>query len=43
MLPVAFATVFGASSVYGSMQVHRCRAEHHQRPAWSLDDMPAVM
>jgi hypothetical protein len=41
--PFAIAGVFGASSAYGLVQVHRCRAEHVKRPAWSLAEMPAVM
>lgn len=35
--------LFAASSTYGYVQVHRCRAEHVKRPAWSLAEMPAVM
>jgi hypothetical protein len=37
------AGLFGASTVYGLVQVRRCRAEHVKRPAWSLAEMPAVM
>jgi len=40
---IGVAGVFGASSGYGYFQVRRCRAEHEKRPAWSLDEMPAVM
>jgi hypothetical protein len=43
LVPIGIAGVFGASSAYGLVQVHRCRAEHEKRPAWSLADMPAVM
>ena len=41
--PLGVAGVFGASAVYGTVQVGRCRAEHKKRPAWSLAEMPAVM
>jgi hypothetical protein len=43
IVPIMLAGVFGASSVYGMVQVHRCRVEHEKRPGWSLADMPAVM
>lgn len=43
LVPIAFGGVFAASSAYGFIQVHRCRAEHVKRPAWSLAEMPAVM
>jgi hypothetical protein len=43
IVPIGLAGVFGASSVYGYVQVGRCRAEHVKRPAWSLAEMPAVM
>jgi hypothetical protein len=43
VVPIGIAGVFGASSVYGYVQVHRCRAEHVKRPGWSLAEMPAVM
>ncbi len=43
LVPIGIAGVFGASSAYGLVQVHRCRVEHEKRPAWSLADMPAVM
>jgi len=42
-VPIAIAGLFFASSAYGFVQVHRCRAEHEKRPTWSLADMPAVM
>jgi hypothetical protein len=35
--------VFAASTAYGYVEVHRCRAEHVKRPGWSLAEMPAVM
>lgn len=35
--------VFAASTAYGYVEVHRCRAEHVKRPDWSLAEMPAVM
>src|SRR5215510_9607276 len=35
VVPIGIAGVFGASGVYGFAQVHRCRAEHEKRPAWS--------
>src|SRR5215510_13783398 len=37
LVPIGFAGVFGASSAYGFVQVHRCRAEHAKRPGWSLE------
>ena len=40
---VGVAGLFGASTVYGLVQVRRCRAEHTKRPGWSLAEMPAVM
>ena len=43
LVPIGIAGVFGASSAYGFVQVHRCRREHEKRPAWSLAEMPAVM
>jgi hypothetical protein len=43
LVPIALGGVFVASSAYGFVQVHRCRAEHQKRPAWSLEEMPAVM
>jgi hypothetical protein len=43
LVPIGVAGVFGGSSVYGFLQVRRCRAEHQKRPGWSLQDMPAVM
>jgi hypothetical protein len=43
LVPIGMAGVFGASSAYGAVQVHRCRVEHVKRPGWSLEDMPAVM
>lgn len=43
LVPIGVAGVFGASSGYGLVQVRRCRAEHHKRPSWSLEAMPAVM
>jgi hypothetical protein len=43
LVPLSFAGVFGASSVYGAVTVHDCRVEHEKRPAWSLAEMPAVM
>lgn len=43
IVPLALAGMFGASSAYGAVQVHRCRVEHEKRPGWSLADMPAVM
>lgn len=41
--PAAVSGVFVTSTVYGFVQVHRCRSAHELRPQWSLDDMPAVM
>jgi hypothetical protein len=41
--PAAVSGVFALSTVYGFVQVHRCRDAHEQRPQWSLADMPAVM
>ena len=43
LVGLGVAGLFAASSVYGAVQVHRCRAEHEKRPAWSLAEMPAVM
>jgi hypothetical protein len=43
VVPIAIGGVFAASTAYGFVQVHRCRAEHEKRPGWSLADMPAVM
>ena len=43
LVPIGVAGVFGASGAYGFVEVHRCRAEHLKRPAWSLAEMPAVM
>lgn len=43
VVPLGVAGVFGVSSAYGFVQVGRCRAEHKKRPAWSLEEMPAVM
>ena len=42
-VPITIGGVFAASTSYGFIQVHRCRAEHAKRPAWSLAEMPAVM
>jgi hypothetical protein len=43
IVPISLAGVFAASSAYGAIQVRRCRAEHVNRPGWSLAEMPAVM
>lgn len=43
IVPIGFAGTFGVSSAYGFVQVGRCRTEHAKRPAWSLEQMPAVM
>ena len=43
VVPIGLAGVFGASGVYGAVQVRRCRAEFAKRPSMSLVDMPAVM
>jgi hypothetical protein len=43
IVPLALSGLFGVSAGYGAIQVHRCRAEHEKRPAWSLAEMPAVM
>jgi len=43
LVPMAAAGAFGVSSGYGLVQVRRCRAEHVKRPAWSLEEMPAIM
>ena len=42
-VPIGVAGTFGASTVYGYMQVSRCRTEYKKRPTWTLDDLPAVM
>lgn len=43
LAPIGVAGGLAASSAYGFVQIHRCRAEHDRRPDWSLADMPAVM
>jgi hypothetical protein len=43
LVPIGIAGVFGASTAYGFVQVHRCRVEYEKRPTWTLADMPAVM
>lgn len=43
IVPIGFAGTFGVASVYGFVQVGRCRTEHAKRSGWSLDEMPAVM
>jgi hypothetical protein len=43
VVPIGVAGTFGASTVYGFVQVGRCRTEYRKRPTWTLGDMPAVM
>ncbi|HUS27468.1 MAG TPA: hypothetical protein VMZ53_03135 [Kofleriaceae bacterium] len=42
-VPIGVAGTFGASAVYGYMQVGRCRTEYRKRPTWTLEDAPAIM
>ncbi len=43
LVPIAVSGVYGASAVYGTVQVGRCRSEWKKRPIWSIEAMPAVM